>query len=769
MLLNEKSLYEFGEFCLDISERTLWRNGELVALAPKAIETLCLLVEHHGKLMTKDELMAKLWADTFVEDRNLAQNIFTLRKALGEDANGKKFIETIPRRGYRFVAQVRLVEFPKDEVVEVSLSERTKITAEGNVPSHELTEAVKETAKSLSLDKDIEVNPARQIATNASPNSLNRKFSYIILGVLFVAIFGAGFWLWQNYKTEGKQRSFAILDFSNAKLERLTDSGKAFLPAISRDKKQIVYVFNDKGKDSLKLQNLATGSVTEVIPPTADAIISSPFFSKDGDYIFYRFYDGGKEGAIYQVPIYGGSPRKIVGEVRSDASLSPDGDWLSFVRYDSQNDAFQIVVCYTDGTSERVVASRSGERIFLDWGQTPAWSPDGQKIIVGGLTKSLGKKLDEKKIYLLELSVANGSEKVLPTPEWSGIGKFVWLPNQSGLIGLAQERRESPYQIWLVEYPNGKAKRVTNDLSDYGHIDIAPDGEFILASERRTTFNLWIVSLIDKSARQITSKSSIYVGAGGLNWSRDGKQIVFTIAENTYSSNIWTIDVETQKMRQLTFDENKRNWQPIFTPDNQSIIFSSDRSGNSHIWQMDMDGGNLRQITEGSGEWFPQVTADGNRLLYVSPEDAPQFLYKRPIQGGEPILLYNSAKGSNVVSPDSKQVLLSYYDTKEEKKNPWKYGILSLDKSNKEPVEVDVHPFLGGMSWNQTGSGFYYISEGRTLNNIWFYSLADKTTKQITTFDDLRMRFLSLSPDGTQIATSRGSTVSDVIKLSGFN
>ncbi len=103
MLLNHRSLYEFGAFRLDASERTLWRDGLLVPLTPKAFETLAILVEHRGKLLEKEALLSAVWPDSFVEEGNLAVQISLLRKTLGEEG----FIETVPRRGYRFVAPVR--------------------------------------------------------------------------------------------------------------------------------------------------------------------------------------------------------------------------------------------------------------------------------------------------------------------------------------------------------------------------------------------------------------------------------------------------------------------------------------------------------------------------------------------------------------------------------------------------------------------------------------------------------------------------------------
>ena len=99
--------FEFGPFRLDLSERLLVRDGKSVPLAPKLFETLAILVEHSGHILEKDEIMKRLWPDTFVEESSLAQNIFQLRKALEESASGLRYIETVPKRGYRFSAAVR--------------------------------------------------------------------------------------------------------------------------------------------------------------------------------------------------------------------------------------------------------------------------------------------------------------------------------------------------------------------------------------------------------------------------------------------------------------------------------------------------------------------------------------------------------------------------------------------------------------------------------------------------------------------------------------
>ena len=99
-------LIEFGPFRVDFSERLLLCNGKAVPLAPRVFETLVILLENRGHILEKDELIKRLWPDTFVEESNLAQNICQLRKALEIGACGREYIETIPKRGYRFAMDV---------------------------------------------------------------------------------------------------------------------------------------------------------------------------------------------------------------------------------------------------------------------------------------------------------------------------------------------------------------------------------------------------------------------------------------------------------------------------------------------------------------------------------------------------------------------------------------------------------------------------------------------------------------------------------------
>src|SRR6266403_1076339 len=103
-------VYEFGDFRLDAAKRGLWRDGASVPLTSRGFETLLYMVEHHDTVLDKDRLMEAVWPDSIVEENNLTQNISTLRRVFGETPDSHRFIVTVPGRGYRFVADVKMRE-----------------------------------------------------------------------------------------------------------------------------------------------------------------------------------------------------------------------------------------------------------------------------------------------------------------------------------------------------------------------------------------------------------------------------------------------------------------------------------------------------------------------------------------------------------------------------------------------------------------------------------------------------------------------------------
>jgi DNA-binding winged helix-turn-helix (wHTH) protein len=174
--------YEFGEFRLDAIQRVVFRAGRPVALAPKVIETLLALVERRGTLVTKDELMARLWPETFVEESNLTQNVFQLRKVLGDD--GKHFIETVPRRGYRFMGEVKTLVEPDNSEWILSSRQRTRIVHE-----EETTSDDHENQTVSPAPYDLAITPERRVRPKTSRNAI------IVAPIVVLGLLAGGFGL----------------------------------------------------------------------------------------------------------------------------------------------------------------------------------------------------------------------------------------------------------------------------------------------------------------------------------------------------------------------------------------------------------------------------------------------------------------------------------------------------------------------------------------------------------------------------------------------
>src|SRR5205814_9519756 len=135
MAEQESHFYAFGRIRLKTAERVLLREGELVPLTPKVFDILLTLVEKGGQVVEKDDLMKRVWPSTFVEEGNLTQNVSLLRKALGESPSGPQFIETVPRRGYRFVAPVNKISGTNGEYLEKNPNKHNPLAALGSFPA----------------------------------------------------------------------------------------------------------------------------------------------------------------------------------------------------------------------------------------------------------------------------------------------------------------------------------------------------------------------------------------------------------------------------------------------------------------------------------------------------------------------------------------------------------------------------------------------------------------------------------------------------------
>lgn len=741
--------YEFGAYRIEKTERLLMRGIEAVPLPPKAVEVLLALLESSGHVVTKEELMQRVWADAFVEEVNLPRNIFLLRKALDDGREGEKFIETIPRRGYRFIAPVAET---REEGASLVARERTTSRI-----------VVEEEIETDDSPYKSEGAPAPAVAAS-KPKHHWRAGLLTASAAGAILMVGVAVWYYQS-----SSRSRAALPpqppqpFQAMRMERISDSGKVISPALSPDGQMLAYVLNDENQHSIWMKNINTGSKVKIMSGT-ETEIGALMFSRDGDHLFYRAYEGGR-GVAYQMPVFGGGSRKVIENVQSHFDFSPDGKKMTFVRKTSDLLADALVICDIDGRNERQLKTRSGHFHYHGWGVAPAWSPDG-KIIVAAASER--KKEEEQ--YFVAVQVSDGSERVLQSPKWHAVYRVSWLADGTGMIVLAQEKPSSPYQIWHLTYPGGEAKRITNDLHRYGWMSLSADSQLLAVTQETRHANISVATAADPTnARQVTSGLTSLDGYYGLAWTPDGK-VVYASGEAA-RSNLWISEADGSNQRQITFDEEAGNVSPSVTLDGRRVVFLSNRTGVRQIWTMNLDGSDLRQLTDGEGEVAACLTPDGRWLLHTrqTPESHWSSLWKTPLDGQGPAVKLSDIifSAGLTVSPDGRMIAFGFYDQEEKAKSPWKIGVISIEGGERLHVfAVDALRIIA--HWAPDSRALYYMKNARSFTNLWLHPLRGGPPRQVTNFKTEHLANFAWSPDGKHLAFARGSFRSDAFLVSNF-
>ncbi len=382
---SDKHLYEFGPFRLDPGERLLLRDGQHVPLTPKAFETLLILVENYGHVINKDELLKKVWPDTFVEEVNLAKNVSYLRKILGGEQAGQ-YIETIPKRGYRFVASVKDV---CDERAGLAPSPRdARAIDQEEVYKGDLDSGSQPRMKPI----DTERHPYPAKAQDSRQRWL---VAWPAIGLfLSVAIWALFF----RSTSEPPTPLYNIVPFTSF-------PGRETQAAISPDGKQIAFVWDGGKGDNPDIYVKIIGAGHPLRLTTHSADDSHPVWSPDGRYIAF-FRQSTENSGYYLVPALGGPERKVsdVFPYRmtfqgNTQYYSPDGKFLAAPDKNSQEEPFSIhLVSIETGEKQKVTAPSAGAV-----GDTyPAFSPDGKTL---AFLRSSSRATTD--LYLLTL---NGGE-----------------------------------------------------------------------------------------------------------------------------------------------------------------------------------------------------------------------------------------------------------------------------------------------------------------------------------------------------------------------
>lgn len=744
------TLYEFGQFRLDAGGATLWRNDEVIPLSPKAVGLLRLLIENEGRVVSRQEIFDSLWQDTFVEAGVLTQNIYTLRNALGTDEDGKQFIETVPRRGYRFAGDVKV--FSVSEIDRAGFVDENPETLSPDLSKE--SAAIPPTAVAT-LTPLVSQSPA--IGRGAW---FARPVFFSLLGLFVLA--AAGFGIYQYaFRDSVKEELKAVAPTEHVRFERLTDSGDVIHPTISPNGETLAYVRVEDNGESVWLKQIATGSSMRVLPSSTNGYRSLSF-SADGDFLLFR--ELSDPGSIFQTPLYGGPPKKVSDNAWSDFSVSPDGKQLAFIRRDTSRDLSLLIVANLDGTGERELASRPGGGGFR--GGAPAWSPNGERIVIAI------SSLNEPRPVLASIETATGNLTELPTHDWRDITRCLWLPNREQLIITARSRDEATSQLWVFNYPDGKVKRLTNDLESYFWTSVTSDGKMLVTRQQRIFAHLWLFEDGDpKKARQLTFGERNADGQAGMTVTPDEKIIFTAFDGKTVDLFSMTLDGERT---QLTARPGGDSTWPAISPDGRRIAFTASRTKARQIWIMDADGTNQRQLSFGeeprqSGA-YPAWSPDGREIYFIRSDRGTTAIWKISADGGEPVQVSQlkdaAAEPFLTISPDGKWIAYRHVSTTAENVGEERaivMGVISSDGSD-EPKLFGLPLRRPMVKWAPDSKSFYYSAGTFNASALWRQPIDGSPAEKTFDLPDRLFNF-EWSKDGTNLIASRGKLIGDAILI----
>lgn len=615
---NPEQLIRFGIFEVNCATGELRKNGAKVPLQGQPFQVLAILLKHAGELVGREALRQKVWPeDTFVDfDHALNTAITKIRIALGDEADNPRFVETMPRRGYRFIGQV------------------DKPSSHEDKPSAQ------------------EERPERHT---------ERRRLLGVGATVLVLLCGIGIWRFARNHAEAPLPPIEVVPLVGL-------PGLESEPAFSPDGNQVAFAI--RGSQNSGIYTTVVGGVKS-LRLTSNSGDCCPSWSPDGRQVaFLRPFDEGL--AIYVIPAFGGTEhRSYSGPAGSfpfyrSLDWSPDGKLLAFTESHTDRTHTWIALLSLADSSTRRVTSPSDQE--LDYGPAfsldgstvafvrgivagavsdlyvvssaggapkrltfdnawifaaPTWTPDGRDIVFSSLRGGLAS--------LWRISVSGGTPRPVV-----GVGEMATSPSISRkgnqLVYQHVIRDDNILRINLKDekHRQGPPAQVTSEKGRKLRPRFSPDGKRIAFESYRLGYSdIWACDSDGSNCRQLTSLRGV---AGAASWSPDGRYIAFEFRPKEHSE-IYLLEVDGGMPRLLVTLPGADNGGPTWSRDGKWIYFYSDRGGGPlQLWKIQLNGGPPVQVTRNGGV-FATESADG-RFLYYAKVNVPG-IWKMPIQGGE--------------------------------------------------------------------------------------------------------------------------------------
>jgi len=672
--------YRFGIFEVDLRTGELRKNGIKLKIQEQSLQVLAMLLAEPGALVTREELRNRLWsADTFVDfDHSINAAIKRLREVLSDETDSPRFIETLPRRGYRFIAPV-------------------------------------------------DPQPGSMVTRITERSSLRSIVLRLGLAGAAAALLASATWHLVSGRVESSLRPPRVVPFTSF-------PDRAEGPAFSPDGNYVAFArYSDAPEVSgIYIKQVDTNHLLQLTKNEKDWFCC-PVWSPDGRYIaFSRYPNNGRTTDMITISAIGGAERKLLSRVSAHGLLdwSPDGKFIAFTAKDVDRETYSIFLLSVDSLETHkltgppmnhqdagpafspdgmqlafirtsndlgdifIMPANGGEtrRLTFDHASIPSpptWTRDGQSVVFSSTRSSIPT--------LWRIPVSGGSPVQV-----SGVGVVTLHPSVSPRgHRLAYEQIMGSSSIWSVDLDKIEKKdssiQVTASKGYNRAPELSPDGRKIaFDSDRSGTMEIWTCGRDGSNPMQVTHLG-VAQSPGAPRWSPDGQRIAFDSTLGEHNA-IFVMNAEGGLPHPLTH-EGSDSLNPSWSRDGKWIYFTSIRSGEWQIWKMPGAGGEPVQVTKHGGHAAFE-SADGKFIYYTKISDGG--IWRMQVDGGQ----------ESSLSP---QIHLQQW-------NNWALtdnGVFFLSE------ESDRHPVIRFFDFSSTRIKDVVTLEGRVPWRSWISASAD--------------------------------------------
>ena len=701
----------FGDFELRLESGELRKSGALIKLQPQPFKVLALLTSRAGYVVTRENIQQQIWGGgTFVDfEAGLNYCLNRIRAALGDDPENPRYIETLPQRGYRFIA-------PVEESGQASEPEAT-----------------------------MPVPALRWWRTTPR--------LFWPLALLMLVIGGA---LWFQFLRPGPKSEMAPMRV----VPLTTLPGSEIDPALSPDGNQVALSWDGETGDNFDIYVKMIGSETTLRLTDNPARDCCPAWSPDGRSIAFTRISETKD-EIFIVPALGGPERKLLTTSGAKpfglwrfVSWSPDGRFLAFADQGPDQGPYAIFLVSVESLERHKLSAPPAE--YLGDGY-PVFSPDGKTL---AFVRAASANVSD--VYLLPVAGGEPRRLTFGNPWIHGLD---WTPDSSEIV-YSSALLASGNSLWRISASGGAPERLALGGENVLGPSISRHGHRLAYQQGVYDSNIWRID-VQGSTGGNRSPAKLIASTrfeGGPHFSPDGKSIAFC-SDRSANSEIWICDSDGSNCVQLTFFDG-HTCTPRWAPDGQHIAFDSRPEGHSDIYVIDLEYRVPRRLTtDTANDVVPSWSNDGRWIYFASNRSGSWQVWRMPAEGGSAVQITQNGGFAAFESPDGQFV----YYAKFTEPGIWRVPV----EGGEETLVLDLlQPGLWGY-WAVVDEGIYFLNaEAEPRPAIEFYRFATRRVIPIAALEKepvLGDPGLAVSPDGRWLLyAQRDQEASDIMLVENF-